>query len=478
MTNKRIAYWVGSVLVLSLLNSACSIPRIALRSENKSVPASYAGSQDTTNTGQINTRGYFTDPYLYALIDMALYNNQELNITKQEIQIANNEILARQGAYMPTVNVGGGAGVEKVSRYTSKGAADEITDIKPGLQTPAVLPNAYLGAFASWEVDIWHKLRNARKSAVVTYLGSIEGRNFTVTNIVSEIANNYYELLTLDTQLDIIQRNLVILNNALSIVRQEKEAAKVTELAVRRFEAEVLKTKSLQYDIQQNIVEKENRINFLVGRFPQRVQRDSQIFNNLVPNTMLAGIPSQLLVNRPDIRQAERNLEAANLDVGVARANFLPSLNITGSVGLMAFNPIYLFNAPQSLMASLLGDLTGPWINRRGITALYRTASARQIQAVYNYERTVLNAHIEVANQLAYINNMAGKYTTKSSQVDALVQSTSISLKLFASARADYMEVLLTQRDVLEARMELAETKMRQLHATVNTYRALGGGWR
>jgi len=478
MSNKQIAFWAGSVLALTLLNSACSIPRIALKPVNKSVPASYNGSSDSTNTGQINTRDYFTDPYLYALIDTALHNNQELNITTQEIQIANNEILARQGAYMPTVNVGGGAGTEKVSRYTSRGAADAVTDIKPGLETPEILPNAYLGAFASWEVDIWHKLRNARKSAVATYLGSIEGRNFTVTNIVSEIANNYYELLSLDNQLDIIQRNLVILNSALSIVRQEKEAAKVTELAVRRFEAEVLKTQSLQYDIQQNIVEKENRINFMVGRFPQRVQRDSRNFNNLVPNTMLAGIPAQLLVNRPDIRQAERNLEAANLDVGVARANFLPSLNITGSLGLMAFNPIYLFNAPQSLMASLLGDLTGPWINRRGITALYQTASAKQIQAVYNYERTVLNAHIEVANQLAAINNMASKYSTKSSQVDALVQSTSISLKLFASARADYMEVLLTQRDVLEARMDLVETKMRQLNATVNTYRALGGGWR
>ncbi len=478
MSNKRVAYWVGGVLALSLLNSACSIPRLALRSENKAVPASYAGSSDSANSGHLAARAYFTDPYLSALIDTALHNNQELNITTQEIQIANNEILARQGAYMPTVNIGGGAGVEKVSRYTSKGAADAVTDIKPGLETPEVLPNAYLGAFASWEVDIWHKLRNARKSAVATYLGSIEGRNFTVTNIVSEIANNYYELLSLDTQLEIIQRNLVILNNALSIVRQEKEAAKVTELAVRRFEAEVLKTQSLQYDIQQNIVEKENRINFLVGRFPQRVQRDAQTFTKLVPNTMLAGVPAQLLENRPDIRQAERNLEAANLDVGVARANFLPSLNITGSLGLMAFNPIYLFNAPQSIMASLLGDLTGPWINRRAITALYRTASAKQIQAVYNYERTVLNAHIEVANQLAYINNMASKYATKSSQVDALVQSTNISLKLFASARADYMEVLLTQRDVLEARMELVDTKIRQLNATVNTYRALGGGWR
>ena len=478
MTNQRIAYWVGSVLTLSLLNSACSVPRIALKPVNKSVPASYNGVSDSTNTGQLNARAYFTDPYLYALIDTALRNNQELNITTQEIQIANNEILARQGAYLPTVNIGGGGGAEKVSRYTSKGAADAVTDIKPGLETPEVLPNAYFGAFASWEVDIWHKLRNARKSAIATYLGSIEGRNFTVTNVVSEIANNYYELLSLDTQLNIIQQNLVILNNALSIVRQEKEAAKVTELAVRRFEAEVLKTQSLQYDIQQNIVEKENRINFLVGRFPQRVQRDSLDFNKRIPNTMQAGIPAQLLVNRPDIRQAERNLEAANLDVGVARANFLPTLNITGSLGFMAFNPIYLFNAPQSIMASLLGDLTGPWINRRGITALYRTATAKQIQAVYQYERAVLNAHIEVANQLAYINNMASKYDTKSKQVDALVQSTNISLRLFASARADYMEVLLTQRDVLEARMELVETRMRQLNATVNTYRALGGGWR
>ena len=478
MSNKRIAYWAGSVLILSLLNTACSIPRLALKQENRSVPASYTGSQDSTNTGKIALREYFTDPYLFALIDTALGNNQELNITTQEIQVATNEILARRGAYLPSVNVGGGAGVEKVSRYTSKGAADAVTDIKPGLETPEVLPNTYLGVSASWEVDIWHKLRNARKSAISLYLGSIEGRNFMVTNIVSEIANNYYELISLDNQLDIVQRNLVILNNALSIVRQEKEAAKVTELAVRRFEAEVLKTQSLQYDIQQNIVEKENRINFLVGRFPQRVERNAKNFTDLVPNTMLAGVPSQLLENRPDIRQAERNLEAANLDVGVARANFYPSLNITASLGLMAFNPIYLVNTPQALMGSLLGDLTGPWLNRNAITALYRTASAKQIQAVYNYERTVLNAHIEVVNQLAYINNMASKYATKSSQVEALVQSTNISLKLFASARADYMEVLLTQRDVLEARMELVETRMRQLNATVNTYRALGGGWR
>ena len=477
MTNSQPTNWAALALIV-LLTSACNAPRVTLKTADKAVPASFTGSPDSTNTGRLPLRDYFTDPYLYALIDTALHNNQELTIALQEIQLANNEVFARAGAYRPTVSLGGGAGAEKVSRYTSKGAADAVTDIKPGLETPEVLPNFYFGAFANWEVDIWHKLRNARKSAVASYLGSVEGRNFTVTNIVAEIAGTYYELLSLDTQLSIIQQNLVILNNALSIIRQEKEAAKVTELAVRRFEAEVLKTKSLQYDIQQTIVEKENRINFLVGRFPQHVNRNPQRFTDLVPNTLSAGLPAQLLENRPDIRQAERNLEAANLDVGVARANFLPSLNLSASLGAMAYNPLYILNLPQSLMASLLGDLTGPLVNKNAITALYRSASARQLQAVYTYQRTVLSAYIEVANQLANISNLQQKYTAKSSQVEALVQSTNISIKLFTSARADYMEVLLTQRDVLEARMELVETRMRQLNATVNTYRALGGGWR
>lgn len=477
MTNKQIANWAGITLIVGL-NAACSVPRLTQKTENKSVPASFYNSQDSTNTAKTSWRQYFTDSNLTSLIDSALYNNQELNVTLQEIQIANNEVFARSGAYRPFVSLGGGAGADKVSRYTSQGASDEISEIKPGIPTPTVLPNFYFGASASWEVDIWHKLRNAKKGAVASYLASIEGKNFQVTNLVAEIANSYYELLALDTQLDIIQRNLVILNNALSITKQEKEAAKVTELAVRRFEAEVSKTQSLQYEIQQRIVETENHINFLVGRFPQHVQRNSQSFIDLVPPKIQAGIPSQLLANRPDIKQAEWNLEAAKLDISVAKANFYPSLNLRGFLGVMAYSPLYLLNTPQALVASLAGDLVGPVINKNDITARYRSANAKQIQTVYNYEKTVLNAYIEVANQLSNIDNLSKKYDAKNNQVQALTQSTNISLKLFTSARADYMEVLLTQRDVLEARMELIETRMQQMHALVNTYRALGGGWR
>ena len=194
MKNKAIIFGI------LFLISACVPKSLVLinKNENKSVPEHFNNAQDSTNTAKTVWKEYFTDPNLLGLIDTALHNNQELNITLQEIEIARNEIGARKGEYLPFVTLGGGAGLEKVSRYTSQGASDASTEIKPGTGTPEVLPNTYFGAFASWEVDIWHKLRNARKVAVANYLASVEGKNFLVTNIVAEIANSYYELVALD----------------------------------------------------------------------------------------------------------------------------------------------------------------------------------------------------------------------------------------------------------------------------------------
>ncbi len=476
MSNRKIANGLTICGILLLL-SACVPTSVVRRTENKTVPASYNNSQDSTNTAKIKWRDYFTDPNLVALIDTALKNNQELNITLQEIQISQNEIRARKGEYLPFVGIRGGAGVEKVGRYTNIGASEATTDIKPGKETPEPLPDYMIGAFANWEVDIWHKLRNAKKAAINRYLASVEGRNFMVTNLIAEIANSYYELLALDNQLAIVRQNIEIQTNALEVVRMQKQSARVTELAVRRFEAQVLNTRSIQYNIQQGIVETENRLNFLVGRFPQPVQRNSQLFNTLIPSTIYSGVPSQLLANRPDIRQAEQNLAAAKLDVKVAKARFYPSLGISVGVGFQSFDPTYLIKAPESLLFSLAGDVIAPIVNRNAIKAAYYSANAQQIQAVYNYERTILNAYIEVVNQMAKISNMQQTYDLKVQEVEALTQSITISNNLFSSARADYMEVLLTQRDAQESKFDLVDTKMQQLHAMVNIYRALGGGW-
>lgn len=457
--------------------TACSIPTLVNNTSNQKVAENYTNVTDSTNSSKTKWKEYFNDQNLIALIDTALKNNQELNITLQEIQIASNEVQARKGEYLPFLDGMAGAGIEKPSRFTSKGASDAMSEIEDGRKTPDPLQDYMIGVQASWEVDIWKKLRNAKKSAYFNYLSTIEGKNFLVTNIIAEIANSYYELLALDNQLSIITQNIDIQNNALRIVRQQKDAARVTELAVKRFEAQVLHTRSLQYDIRQDIVQTENRINLLLGRYPQPIPRSSEGFMDFVPQIISAGIPSQLLANRPDIKQAELQLAAAKLDIAVAKANFYPSLRLTAGVGFRAFNPTFLVKAPESILYSLAGDMIAPLINRNAIKANYLTANSKQIQSIYNYQRTVLNGYLEVSNQLVFIDNLNQKFDVKKQQVAALNTSIEISNSLFQSARADYMEVLLTQRDALEARVELVETKMQQMHAVVNVYRALGGGW-
>lgn len=478
MNTKALLYRYAGIACISLTFLACKNLAIVNKTENKSVPASYGTSTDSLNTAKTKWKDFFKDPELSALIDSALKKNQELNIVMQEIQVAKNEVRARRGAFLPFINAGLGAGVDKVGRYTSQGASDAANDIAPGKPVPEALQNYMFGVNISWEVDIWKKLRNAKKSALYKYLSTVEGKNFMVTHLISEIANSYYELVALDNQLDILKKNIELYQSSLEIVKLEKQSARVTELAVRRFEAEVLKTQSRQYYIMQQITETENRINFLVGRFPQPVARNSKDFTDLVIDTIHSGIPSQLLSNRTDVKQAEQALVAAKLDVRVAKAEFYPSFVITAGTGYRAFNPQYLIQTPQSLLYNLAGDLVAPLINRNAIKANFYSANAKQVQAVYNYERAILRAHIEVVNQLSNISNLKKSYDLKNKQVEALTQSIDISNILFKSARADYMEVLLTQRDALESKMELVETKKQQLNARVNIYKALGGGWR
>lgn len=475
MMNKIIYQYLGAVMI-ALSVGACT-PAIVQKVANKKVPEQYNSTRDTTNVAKLKWKEFFIDPYLQALIDSALKNNQELNITLQEIEIAKNEVRVRKGEYLPFVDLKAGAGVEKVGRYTHQGVSDAAIEYKPGKEMPEPLQDFLVGAFASWEVDTWRKLRNAKKSSILKFLSTVEGKNFMVTRLISEISNSYYELIALDNQLVILKSNIEIQERAMKIVQMQKSAAQVTELPVRKFEAEVFKNRSRIYYIEQRIIETENKINYLVGRYPQPVNRNFQDFNMLIPTPILAGIPSQLLENRSDIKQAELDLSAAKLDVKVAKANFYPSLGISAGVGLQAFDAAYLVKTPESLLYSLAGDITAPLINRNAIKAFYYSANAKQIQAVYNYERTVLNAYIEVANQLSKIDNLEKSYDLKMKEVEALTKAISISDQLFKSARADYMEVLMTQRDALESKFELIETKKEQMNAMVNVYQALGGGW-
>ncbi|MET3038164.1 efflux transporter outer membrane subunit [Chryseobacterium sp. NRRL B-14859] len=472
-----------TAIALSLVLASCKAPMATVIKDEvkENIPQNFNQEEQSdanNNSGTTPWRQFFTDPNLVSLIETALKNNQELLITLQEIEIAKSGVLAKKGRLTPTVSAGIGAGLKKSGRYTSEGAGDATTEIEPGKEMPDPLGNFEAGLNASWEIDIWKKLRTEKESAVAHYLSTVEGKNFVLSNLIEEVADNYYELLALDNQLDIIQQYIKLQQRALEISKIQKEAAAATELAVKKFEAELAKSKASEYTIRQQIVEKENEINALLGRYPQPIVRTKESFMSTIPQTIYTGIPSQLLANRPDIKQAELELKSSKLDVEAARKEFYPSLEISATLGLEAFKPSYLVKMPESIAYNMVGELAGPLINKSAIKANFQTADAKQIQALYEYDKAILNAYLDVANLMSKIKNIEQYYQLKSQETKALDQSIDIANQLFRNSRADYLEVLLNQRDALDAKMELIEAKQKQLSTVVDIYKSLGGGWK
>jgi outer membrane protein, multidrug efflux system len=477
-TNAVASAFACGILLLAL--SGCGIPRLGLPRPAQPLPPNFNGATTPENSSEVPTSEFFNDPNLIGLIDQALFGNQQLRILAQDIAIANNEILRRRGAYLPFVTFGGGASLDKLSTFTPQGS-DLSQIVSPaGNPFPNPLPNFLVAADVSWQIDIWRQLRNARDAAGLRYLGTTDGWNYVVTRLVAEIAENYYNLMSLDKQLETLDGTIALQEQSLAVARAQKAGARGTELGVQRFLAEVRKNQSQKLIIRQEIIEAENRINFLVGRYPQPVERVSAAFLDLNLQALSVGVPSQLLQNRPDIRQAERELAAAGLDVRVARANFYPKLFITSGVGYEAFNTKYLFVSPESLIYSVAGNLVAPLINKTAIRADYLNANAEQLQRVYEYQRTILNAFTEVINRVSKVQNYSQSIEIKKQQLAALESAVDFAAKLFQAARVDitYLDVLIAQRDRNDARIVLIETKQEQLSAIVNAYQALGGGWR
>ncbi len=463
--------------VLAILLSSCGIPRLHQADPGRDLPESFNGVTSSENSSQIGVDEFFDDPVLTNLIDEALLGSLQLKILAQDIEIANNQVLKRSGAYLPFLTIGGGASLNKFSLNTLNGADNIENTPANATHFPVPLPNFLLApASLSWQIDIWRQLRNARDAAALRYLGTAEGRNYVITRLVAEIAENYYALIALDKRIENLDRIIAFQERSLEIAESQKEAAQGTELGVQRFRAEVRKNQSQKLIYQQEIIEFENRINFLAGRYPQAVERMPVDFYNLSLHTLSLGVPADLLRNRPDIREAERDLAAAGLDVTVARANFYPRLDIGAGVGWEAFNTRYLFITPESLIYNVAGNVVAPLINKRAIQADYKTANAIQLQACYNYQRVVLNAFTEVINRINKVQNYTRSIELKKEQLDSLEASVDIANKLFQAARVEYIDVLFAQRDLLDARAVLIDTKQEQLSAIVNTYQALGGG--
>ena len=471
MTKRNKVFNLAVVLATLLCMGACKTPQATILPKDTLKASLASMSRDSSVTISPAWRDFFQDSVLRSLIDTALQNNHDLKITLQELAIAKSAITAKQGALLPSVSANVGAGISKVGRYTAEGAGNVGTELTPGRKIPTVIPDLAPTLQMDWTIDLWGKLNSDKKSAVERYLASEAGQRAIKSQLVADVAENYYALLALDYKLLVMQQYIALQKNAVRIARIQKEADADTQLAVEKFEAELAKAQSDEYVLRQSIIETENNLNLLLGRLPQPIARAKSDFLQLPMPATAHALSTQLLLQRPDVVQAEHALEAAKWDVETARKEFLPSFNLSAAVGLNAFNPKYLVKLPESLIFSALGSLTAPLINKKAIQANFSQADALQIEALYNYDKALMTAYIEMSTLQSKITNLKQLRQFKQKQDEALMRAVSAAQKLYLNNRATYLEVIDSERGQLDCKMELIDTKLQQLSTLIDMYR-------
>lgn len=471
MTKRNKVLNLAVVLATLLCMGACKTPQATILPKDTLKASLASMSRDSSVTISPAWRDFFQDSVLRSLIDTALQNNHDLKITLQELAIAKSAITAKQGALLPSISANVGAGISKVGRYTAEGAGNVGTELTPGRKIPTVTPDLAPTLQMDWTIDLWGKLNSDKKSAVERYLASEAGQRAIKSQLVADVAENYYALLALDYKLLVMQQYIALQKNAVRIARIQKEADADTQLAVEKFEAELAKAQSDEYVLRQSIIETENNLNLLLGRLPQPIARAKSDFLQLPMPATAHALSTQLLLQRPDVVQAEHALEAAKWDVETARKEFLPSFNLSAAVGLNAFNPKYLVKLPESLIFSALGSLTAPLINKKAIQANFSQADALQIEALYNYDKALMTAYIEMSTLQSKITNLKQLRQFKQKQDEALMRAVSAAQKLYLNNRATYLEVIDSERGQLDCKMELIDTKLQQLSTLIDMYR-------
>lgn len=478
----KLKYCLYILLGISLGWLSCKTAPPTGIPDKVNLPDTFARQTNTDSAiiTRLRWRQFFTDVHLQTLIDSALVGNPDLLIAIQRIETARAVALGAKNANLPSVNAIISAGIDHYGDYTLNGVGNYDTNLSPNISKDQRIPDPtadfFVGLRSSWEVDVWGKLKNRKKAALVRLAATEKSRQLAATLLVAQIANHYYNLLALDNDLKIIENNSRLQETALEIVKVQKEGGRATELAVQQMEAQLYNTRSFSKKVKQEIINAEYQVNYLLGRYPQKVQRDTIFAQQSLPQQLATGIPSGLLLQRPDVQEAELQLVAAKADVSAARAAFMPSFQITPYLGYNAFKAALLFNG-GSLAWGALGSLTAPLFNQKQIQAAHLTAVAQNKEAYYSYHKTLLNGFKEVGSAIEQLDNNRELVDLKQKQVAALETAVSSSRELYLAGYASYLEVITAQKGVLEAQLELNEARKNQFSYTIDLYRSLGGGW-
>ncbi len=416
--------------------------------------------------GDAGWRSVYPDPALQSLIDAALRNNFDLRIAATRIEEARAALGSARLAQWPAVGVAASVGRTQNSAY----------QLSPG-ETERTYDSDQVAATLSLDLDFFGRLRRAKEAARANWLGSEYGRRAVAVALVSDVAGAYFDLLTLDSQLVITRRTVESREKFVELTRAQHDRGVASGLDIATAEAQAALARAEVPDLERQIVQTEDRLSTLLGGFPHAIPR-APATDGLpqVPPLPPTGLPSALLERRPDVRQAEQALIAANAEVGVAKAALFPDITLTGAAGALSVPLAKLFSGPASTWAASAA-LTQPILSAQTNLYTLQLADARKREALLQYEQTVHTAFQDVADALvAY--QRSGEFARELAiQVEALRRAESIALARYRIGYASYFDVITADRDLFPAELQAVQAVRSEVGALVQLYQALGGGW-
>lgn len=425
---------------------------------------------DTTSIANIPWREYFKDNVLQSLIAEGIANNHDLRIAYTRIKQAEAGLTMAKSAYFPTIALAGQ--VEHTQISVNGSGKEKALGYNGGNQW-------FLGIAVQWEADIWGKLNSKSKASHAQLMNTYAYRNLIQTSLIANIATTYYSLLALDEQLRITQRTIGLLEESTSTMQEMMEAGFMNRAGVKQSEALLHSTQISIPNLEMQIMQLENSLCVLLGRKPEAIVRNT-IDEQFVPAHIKYGVPAQMLAKRPDVLQTEMSFRYAFEMKNVAQRSLYPSLTLgtsssSSTIGY-ASNTVSQFFKPTNLLANIVGGLAQPIFAKNQLRGQLKIAKAQQEEALLAFEQTVLKAGQEVSTIISTYNLSLGKNDSRRKQVEALGMAVDDTQVLLMAGEANYTEVLDAEKNLLQAQLGQVSDKLEQLQATVNLYRALGGG--
>ena len=410
---------------------------------------------DTANLGNVDWRELFTDPRLQELIEQGLQSNTDYLSAQLRVEEAKATLLSAKLAFLPSFSL---APQGTVSSFDKQKAVQVYS----------------LPVTASWELDIFGRMRNAKRQAKALYAQSQDYQQAVRTQLIAGIANTYYTLLMLDRQVEITAKTVDIYKENIRVMEAMKIAGMATEAAVTQMRAAYHQVSGSLIELESQVRSVENSLSVLLAKAPQQIDRGT-LEEQVMPEDIMVGVPLQLLENRPDVKIAEMTLASAYYTTNQARAAFYPGLNITATAGWTNGSGIQVAN-PGQFMFQALASLAQPIFNNGKLVANLKVSKAEEKIAQMNYQQTILEAGKEVSDALHEYDATSKKLVQDRAQIEQLEKAVAYTSALFQSAQSTYLEILSAQQSLLSAQLTEVSDNVQRMQAVVSLYSAIGGG--